>query len=97
MSESSTDVDDSGSPRYRAEVIDIEASAHKHGVTDDDMLAPRYHWRAFETDDPAVTMYLGPATEAAPLEIGVVDDEEGTAVIHAMPARDKFLTGWWSP
>jgi len=69
-------------------------------VADDDMLhALQHHWRAFETDDPAVTIYIGPATNAEPLEIGVVDDEdeEGIAVIHAMPARSKFLRGWWSP
>jgi hypothetical protein len=39
---------------YR-DVVDIEASARKHGVP----------------------------------------DEEGTAVIHAMRARGKFLEGWW--
>jgi hypothetical protein len=78
--------------------VDIEASARKHGVADHDMLhAVRNHWRAFETDDPAVTMYIGPATSAEPLEVGVVDDDQGTAVIHAMPARPKFLTGWWKP
>jgi hypothetical protein len=77
-------------------VVDIEASARKHGVTDDDMLhALRNHWQAFQTDDPAVTMYIGPAIDTRPLEIGVVDDEEGTAVIHAMAARAKFLRGWW--
>jgi hypothetical protein len=37
--------------------VDIEASARKHDVTDDD----------------------------------------GTAVIHAMPARSKVLKGWWTP
>lgn len=43
--------------------VDIEASARKHGVPGDDMLhALRNHWRAFETDDPAVTMYIGPAS-----------------------------------
>lgn len=79
-------------------MVDVEASARKHGVTDDDMLhALRNHWQAFETNDPAVTMYIGPAMNAEPLEIGVVDDEEGTAVIHAMPARPKFLEGWWTP
>lgn len=67
--------------------MDIEASARKHGVADDDMLhAVRNHWRGFETDDPAVTMYIGSATTAEPLEVGVVDDDQGTAVIHAMPA-----------
>lgn len=52
-------------------------------------------WRAFETDDPAVTMFIGPSRNAEPLEVGVVSDEEGTAIIHAMKARDKFLEGWW--
>ncbi|MGI8937275.1 MAG: hypothetical protein ACR2JF_03475 [Iamia sp.] len=33
-------------------MVDIEASARKHGVTDDDMLhALRNHWQAFETND----------------------------------------------
>ena len=77
--------------------MDIEASARKHGVSDDDMLhAVRHHWRAFETDDADVTMFIGPATTAAPLEVGVVTDDDGVAIIHAMPARDKFLVGWWS-
>jgi hypothetical protein len=50
--------------------VDIEASARKHGVSDDDMLhALRHHWQAFETDD------------------------DGTAVIHAIRARPKFLKG----
>ena len=72
--------------------MDIEASARKHGVADDYMLhAVRNHWRAFETDDPAVTMYIGPATTAEPLEVGVVDDAQGIAVIHAMPARPKSM------
>lgn len=75
--------------------MDIEPSARKHGVTDDDMIhAVRHHLRAFETDDAAVTMYIGPATNAELLEVGVVDDPEGVAVIHAMPARPKFLQGW---
>ena len=69
-------------------VVDIEVSARTHGVSEDDMLhAVRNHWRAFETDDPAVTMYIGPETTTEPLEVGVVDDEQGTGVIHAMPAR----------
>lgn len=75
--------------------MDIEASARKHGVSDEDMLhALRHHWRAFDTDDPAVTMFVGPSRKAEPLGVGVVTDEEGTAIIHAMKARDKFLKGW---
>jgi hypothetical protein len=78
--------------------VDIEASARKHGVSDDDMLhALRHHWRAFETDHPDVTMFIGPSGAGAPLEVGVVSDDDGTAVIHAMRARPKFLEGWWTP
>jgi hypothetical protein len=73
--------------------VGIEASARKHGVSDEDILL--HHWRAFETDDPVVTMFIGPALTAEPLEIGVVTDGAGTAVIHAMIARNKFLEGWW--
>jgi hypothetical protein len=76
-------------------VVDIEASARKHGVADEDMFhAVRHHWRAFETNDPTVTMFIGPSRTAEPLEVGVVSDDDGTAVIHAMKARNKFLEGW---
>ena len=78
--------------------MDIEASARKHGVADDDMLhALRHHRRAFETDDPDVTMFVGPSSDAQPIEVGVVNDDDGVAIIHAMPARSKFLKGWWTP
>jgi len=77
--------------------VDIEASARKHGVTDEDMLhALRHHWRAFDTDDPWVTLFIGPDLKGRPLEVGVVADEAGTAVIHAMSARGKFLKGWFT-
>jgi hypothetical protein len=59
--------------------------------------ALQHHWRAFTTDDAAVTMFIGPSTTGEPLEIGVVVDGDGTAIIHAMPARVKFLQGWWMP
>jgi hypothetical protein len=43
--------------------VDIEAGARKHGVSDEDMIhALRHYWRAFETDDPAVMMLIGPST-----------------------------------
>jgi hypothetical protein len=49
--------------------VDIEASARKHGVSDDDMLhALRHHWRGFETDDADVTMFIGPSSNGEPLE-----------------------------
>jgi hypothetical protein len=77
--------------------VDVEPSARRHGVHHDDMIhAVRHHWRAFETDDAAVTMFIGPSRDGEPLEVGVVEDDEGVAVIHAMPARAKFLKGWWT-
>ena len=77
--------------------VDVEPAARKHGVADDDMFhAVRHHWRAFETDDSAVTMFIGPSMTGEPLEVGVVEDDAGVAVIHAMPARAKFLKGWWT-
>ncbi|CCM63535.1 hypothetical protein BN381_250028 [Candidatus Microthrix parvicella RN1] len=49
--------------------------------------ALRHHWRGFKTDDPEVTMFIGPSTNAVPLEIGVFDDADGVAIFDAMPAR----------
>ncbi len=72
--------------------MDIEASARKHGVLDDDMLhAVRNHWWAHSTNDPFVMIYVGPSRTGEPLEVGVVNDDEGEAIIHAMQARRKFL------
>jgi len=76
--------------------VHVEASARKHGVPDEDMLhALRLRGRAYETDDPDVTMFIGSSITAEPLVVGVVADDEGTAIIHAIKARKKFLRGWW--
>ena len=94
---SSTHVDDVRTSTYRHRV-DIDASARKHGVHDDDMLhAYRHHVIAFATNDETVTMFVGPSRTGEPLEVGVVVDDDGEAIIHAMPARPKFLKGWWTP
>ena len=31
------------------------------------------------------------------LELWDVVDDDGEALIHCMPARAKFLKGWWTP
>ena len=41
-------------------------------------------------------MFIGPPRTGEPLEVGVVEDDEGVAVIHPMPARAKFLKGRWT-
>jgi hypothetical protein len=45
--------------------------------------------RVFEVDD--LTMLIGPDRAARLLEIGVVSAEGIEFIVHAMPARDKFL------
>lgn len=57
--------------------------------------ALRHYRRHFETDDPSVTMFIGPSTSGEPLEVGVVRDEGGTAILHAMGARRKYWGGRW--
>ncbi len=65
-------------------------SARKHGVTDDNMLhAHRNPIRVFEIDD--LTMLIGAAADSTLLEIGVVVGEGVEFIIHAIPARAKYL------
>jgi hypothetical protein len=65
-------------------------SARKHGLTDDDMLhAYRNPIRVFEVDD--LTMLIGPDHATRLLEIGVASAEGIEFIVHAMPARDKYL------
>ena len=68
----------------------ILASARKHQIADDDMLhAYRNPIRLFDLDD--LTMLIVPDTAARLLEIGVSDAEGIEFIVHAMPARDRFL------
>jgi hypothetical protein len=43
---------------------------------------------------PTATGFIGPSANGGPLEVGVVDDADGVAIIYAMPARSEFLKGW---
>jgi hypothetical protein len=68
----------------------ILASARKHGIPDDDILhAYRHPIRVFDLDD--LTMLIGPAQSALLLEIGVAHAESIDFIVHAMPARPRFL------
>ena len=68
----------------------ILASARKHGITDDQMLhAYRNPVRAFAFDD--LTMLVGPDRSARLLEVGVATAGGLEFIVHAMPARSKFL------
>lgn len=66
------------------------ASARKHGIADNDMLhAYRNPIRVFELDD--LTMLIGGDESGRMLEIGVAAAEGIEFIVHAMPAREKFL------
>ena len=65
-------------------------SARKHGVVDEDMLhAYRNPIRVFDLDD--LTMLVGADTAGRVVEIGTVVAESIEFIVHAMPAREKFL------
>lgn len=68
----------------------VVASARKHGVADGDMLhAYRNPIRVFEFDD--LTMLIGPDAAGRLLEVGTATAEGVEFIVHAMPARQKFL------
>jgi hypothetical protein len=68
----------------------ILASARKHGLHDEDMLHAFHHpIRVFGFDD--LTMLIGPDISGRLLEVGVAAAEGVEFIVHAMPARPKFL------
>lgn len=65
-------------------------SARKHGIADEDMLhVYRNPIRVFDLDD--LTMLIGADTAGRVLEIGIAVAESIEFIVHAMPAREKFL------
>ena len=68
----------------------ILASARKHRVNDLDMLhAYRNPIRVFQRDD--LVMLIGADEAGRLLEVGVVAGEGVEFIVHAMPARPRFL------
>ena len=65
-------------------------TARKHGVRDTDMLnAYRHPIRVFDLDD--LVMLIGPDHTGRLLEVGVAEAEGVEFIVHAMPARPRFL------
>lgn len=82
--------------RYLEEAV-IAPNARKHGISDNDMThALKHHQLVIGTDDPESIIYVRPSKTAELLEIGVLDDEDGLTVIHAMSARLRYLKGVWN-
>lgn len=69
----------------------ILESARKHDVPDDDILHAFRNPIYVEPLDEGLTMLVGPSRAAHLLELGVVDSDAGPVIVHAMPARPKYL------
>jgi len=68
----------------------VLASARRHGVADQDILhGYRNPVRVFQFDD--LTMLIGADEAGRVLEIGMATAEGLELIVHAMPAREKFL------
>jgi len=68
----------------------VLASARKHGVPDDDMLhAYRNPIRVFDLD--GMTMLIGADDSSRMLDVGAAVGDGVEFIVHAMPARQKFL------
>lgn len=74
-------------------VVEILPSARKHGIFDDDIRHAFENAVASVTvpDQPDFTMVIGPDQSAQLLEVGILSDDDNDYVIHAMPARPKYL------
>lgn len=69
----------------------IAASARKHGVSDDDIIHAFNNPIRAEDVDEGLMMLIGPDHAGNLYEVGVVESEDGPIVVHAMPARLKYL------
>lgn len=79
--------------RYLAVVVVplVAASARKHGIHDDDMIHALSHPILVEDLDDGLTMLIGGDRAGTLLEVGVIDSDDGPIIVHAMPARAKYL------
>lgn len=69
----------------------IAESARKHGVADDAIAHAFEHPVRSVAVDEDMTMLIGADPTGRLLEIGVIDSLDGPVIVHAMPARSKFL------
>lgn len=61
------------------------------GIRDDDIIHAFNNPILVEDLDDGFTMFVGADPSAHLLEIGLVDSGDGPIIIHAMPARPKYL------
>lgn len=65
--------------------------ARRHGVSDAVILHAFMHPIRVEQLDDELTMLVGPDPAGNVYEIGVVTSKDGPVIVHAMPARNKYL------
>jgi len=69
----------------------IANSAFKHGLGEEEILhAYRNPIRVWDLGD-GLTMMIGANAAAIILEVGYVEGQSAVVIVHAMPAREKFL------
>ena len=69
----------------------IAPTARRHGVDDATILHAFNNPIRVEELDEGMTMLIGPDHAGNPDEIGVVASTDGPVIVHAMPARPKYL------
>jgi hypothetical protein len=69
----------------------IAPSARRHGVSDDTIIHAFNNPIRTEHLDDDMTMLIGPDHAGNLFEIGVVISSDGPVIVHAMPARSKYL------
>ena len=69
----------------------IASSARRHQVSDVDIHHAFDHPMWIEDLDDGFLMAVSPGTTGRLREIGIVEGADGPVVVHAMPARAKYV------
>ena len=69
----------------------IAPSAYRHGVDEETIVHAFNHPIRAEDLEEGLTMLVGPDRAGHLYELGVVDSHDGPLVVHAMPARRKYM------
>lgn len=68
----------------------IAESARRHGCPDEEIRHAFRNPIRLEDMGDGFVMYIGPDHDGNLLEAGMVDTDEGPAIVHAMPARPQY-------
>jgi len=76
---------------YYNSLVDVHASARKHGVDDEDIEHAVRNAMAVDDQGDDTRLYLGPARSGELLEVvTIVRDDGSELVIHAMKMRSEY-------